>query len=188
VLGKAAFAGNSQTRKLKKKTTMTRPGQFVRARILLVPLALAVVGCSLLLLGCSRLKQKTPFQQGSSAYDNGDYDKALADFNQAIQLDPKVAVAYNIRGAVYFHKGAYDRAFADFNQAIQLDPTYVFAYNNRGNVYLHKGDYDKAIADYDKAIQLDPKYAGAYDNRVKAYKVKGEKGARHLLDNGSLQP
>ena len=133
---------------------MTRPGQFVRARILLVPLALAVVGCSLLLLGCSRLKQKTPFQQGSSAYDNGDYDKALADFNQAIQLDP----------------------------------TYVFAYNNCGNVYLHKGDYDKAIADYDKAIQLDPKYAGAYDNRVKAYKVKGEKGARHLLDNGSLQP
>ena len=99
---------------------MTRPGQFVRARILLVPLALAVVGCSLLLLGCSRLEQKTPFQQGSSAYDNGDYDKALADFNQAIQLDPK--------------------------------------------------------------------YAGAYDNRVKAYKVKGEKGARHLLDNGSLQP
>jgi tetratricopeptide (TPR) repeat protein len=154
VLGKAAFAGNSQTRKLKKKTTMTRPGQFVRARILLVPLALAVVGCSLLLLGCSRLEQKTPFQQGSSAYDNGDYDKALADFNQAIQLDP----------------------------------TYVFAYNNRGNVYLHKGDYDKAIADYDKAIQLDPKYAGAYDNRVKAYKVKGEKGARHRLDNGSLQP
>jgi lipoprotein NlpI len=96
-------------------------------------------------------------------YDNkGDYDRAIADYNQAINLDPKYAKAYNNRGNAYYHKGDYDRAIADYNQAINLDSKYAKAYNSRGSAYDNKGDDDRAIADYDRAISLNPKMGYAY--------------------------
>ena len=87
----------------------------------------------------------------------GDYDRAIADFDRAIQLKPDDAVAYANRGWAYDDKGDYDRAIADFDRAIQLKPDYADAYAGRGWAYA-KGDYDRAIADYDRAIQLKPDY------------------------------
>jgi tetratricopeptide (TPR) repeat protein len=49
-------------------------------------------------------------------------DRAIADYTQAIQLDPKSGRAYYGRGLVYRKKGDTDRAIADFTQAIKLDP------------------------------------------------------------------
>ena len=103
-----------------------------------------------------------------------DYDKALADYDAAIRLDPKYAVAYANRGAAYKEKGDLDRAIADYDAAIRLDPKLAVAYNNRGFAYDKKGDLDRVIADYDAAIRLDPKYAVAYANRGAAYEEKGD--------------
>ncbi len=54
-----------------------------------------------------------------------DYDKALADYNKAIELDPKFATAYYNRGFVDADKKDYDKALADYNKAIELDPKYA---------------------------------------------------------------
>ena len=89
--------------------------------------------------------------------------------NEALRLDPKLAMAYNNRGFAYSKKGDLDRAIADFDEAIRLDPKYALAYLNRGNAYYRKGDQDRAIADYNEAIRLDPKLALAYYNRGIAY-------------------
>ena len=78
----------------------------------------------------------------------GDYDRAIADYNKALELDPKDATAYNNRGFTYDNKGDYDKAIADYDAAIRLNPEYARAYNNRGFTYDKKGDYDRAIADY----------------------------------------
>ncbi|MBW4626958.1 MAG: tetratricopeptide repeat protein [Brasilonema octagenarum HA4186-MV1] len=93
----------------------------------------------------------------------------LADYNQAIKLDPNYAQAYYSRGVFYFSKKDYDRAIADFNKAIQLDPHYAQAYNNRGIYYANQKDYDRAIADFNQAIKLDPNYTQAYNNRGNSY-------------------
>ena len=53
----------------------------------------------------------------------GDHENAIADYNEAIRLDPKIAEAYNNRGNAWRNKGDYDRAIADYNEAIRLDPT-----------------------------------------------------------------
>ena len=126
--------------------------------------------------------QETPppraqaYVERCSAYINnmGDGDRALAEYNHAIQLDPKYAMADVGRGGVYLNKGDNDRAIAAFTQAIQLDPKYSQAYNARGEVYLTKGDNDRAIADFTQAIQLDPNFEQAYINRANAYSKKGE--------------
>ena len=100
--------------------------------------------------------------RGVPTRTKGDYDKAIADFTEAIRLDPKYAQAYYHRGVVYGKKGDYDKAIADFTEAIRLDPKSAEAYRNRGVAYGKKGDYDKAIADCTEAIRLDPKCAMAY--------------------------
>ena len=67
-----------------------------------------------------------------------DYDKAIADYDEAIELDPKDAVAYNNRGVAWYAKNEYDKAIADFNEAIRLDPEDAVAYINRGNAWYAK--------------------------------------------------
>ena len=103
-----------------------------------------------------------------------EYDKAIADYNEAIRLDPKFTIAYNNRGLARSDKQEYDKAIADFNEAIRLDPKFAYAYNNRGSAWEAKQELDKAIADYTEAIQLDPKDAYAYLTRGLAWEVKQE--------------
>ena len=69
------------------------------------------------------------------ASNKGQYDIAITDYTQAIELNPKYAVAYNGRGLAYRAKGDNDRALADYSQAIQLNPKLAVAYNNRANAY-----------------------------------------------------
>ena len=69
-----------------------------------------------------------------------DSDRAIADYNLAIQLKPDFAEAYDKRGNAYADKGENDRAIADYNQAIQLKSDNAFAYNDRGLAYDNRGD------------------------------------------------
>jgi tetratricopeptide (TPR) repeat protein len=112
--------------------------------------------------------------QSSTAFNNGDYDRAIASASEAMRLDPKNALAFTNRGAAYGSKGDFDRAIADFNEAIRLNPNYARAVNNRGLAYGKKGDVDRAIADYTEAIRLNPNYAVAFNNRGVAYGKKGD--------------
>src|SRR6266851_3069487 len=66
-------------------------------------------------------------------------DKAIADCNQAIRLNPNYAMAFYNRGTAYKAKGQYDRAIEDYDQAIRLNPNDADAINNRGNTYNNKG-------------------------------------------------
>jgi lipoprotein NlpI len=95
----------------------------------------------------------------------GDLDRAMADYNEAIRLDPKLALAFNNRAIAYAEKGDLDRAIADYNEAIRLDPKYADAFNNRAIAYADKGDADRAMANYNEAIRLNPKLAVAFHFR-----------------------
>jgi tetratricopeptide (TPR) repeat protein len=100
--------------------------------------------------------------RGNIYYTNGDANHAMADFNAAIQLDPKNSMAFNNRGSVYQMKGDGKRAMADYNEAIRLDATNAIAFRNRGVLYLGIADRDHAMADFNEAIRLDPKNAAAF--------------------------
>ncbi|MFZ1990264.1 MAG: tetratricopeptide repeat protein, partial [Alphaproteobacteria bacterium] len=88
------------------------------------------------------------YNRGIAYRDKGDYDRAIADYTQAIRLKPDYAKAFNNRGLAYYNKGDYDRAIADYTQAIRLKPDDADAFFNRGSAYDAKGDHDRAIADF----------------------------------------
>ena len=104
----------------------------------------------------------------------GDLDGAIVDFSKAIELDPKLAVAYHNRGTAKRIMGDLDGAIADSSKAIELDPQDAFAYYDRGVTKQAKGDLDGAIADCSKAIELEPSNASAYFHRGMAKKAKGD--------------
>jgi tetratricopeptide (TPR) repeat protein len=60
-------------------------------------------------------------EHGTAAYRNGDLNGAIADFDQAIQLDPKFAAAYIDRGIVFYRLRKFNRAFADIAHAKRID-------------------------------------------------------------------
>ncbi|MCP3676232.1 MAG: tetratricopeptide repeat protein, partial [Deltaproteobacteria bacterium] len=99
----------------------------------------------------------------AKAYDNrglsyskkGLYDRAIADSNKAIEIDPNLANAYNNRGYAYYKKGHYDHAISDSSKAIEIDPNLAEAYQDRGIVYSEKyGDKKRACSDWNKACEL----------------------------------
>jgi tetratricopeptide (TPR) repeat protein len=58
--------------------------------------------------------------RGRAYIYKGDNDRAIADYNKAIELDPKHAVAYYNRGIAYSDKGDNDHAIADFRKSLEL--------------------------------------------------------------------
>ncbi|WP_407156405.1 DnaJ domain-containing protein [Bradyrhizobium sp. STM 3557] len=61
--------------------------------------------------------------RGMASYRKGDLAAAVADLDQAIQIDPKFSAAYVDRGAVLYRMGKFDRAFADVASAKRIEKT-----------------------------------------------------------------
>ena len=94
------------------------------------------------------------FNRGNARNELGDKEGAIADYTQAIQLNPDDAGAYYDRGIARNDLGDKEGASADYTQAIQLNPGYADAYNNRGIARKALGDKQAAIADYQQAANL----------------------------------
>ena len=113
-------------------------------------------------------------RRGNVYHDKGEYDRAIADYTKALEINPRDAVAYNNRGIAYRAKGDNESAIADYSKAIEMNPRDAVAYNNRGIAYRAQSDNDRAIADHAKAIAIDPELVSAYNNRGIAYRIKGD--------------
>jgi tetratricopeptide (TPR) repeat protein len=117
------------------------------------------------------------YNRGIDFYVQGNYKDAIADFDNAIKINPELVEAYtNQAAAIIAQKGDLNKAQALLTKAIQLDPQHASAYLNRGIVYYELGNQKKAIDDYDKTIQLSQSiYPEVYLNRGIAYVRIGNK-------------
>lgn len=100
--------------------------------------------------------------------------EAIADYSEALLLDPASGQAYIGRGQARLAVQDIDGAIADLTQATRLNGQSAGLFVARGYARLLKGESGEAINDFSSAIQLDPKDAGAYNNRGLAYRKKGD--------------
>jgi tetratricopeptide (TPR) repeat protein len=125
-----------------------------------------LVMVSVFLTACGLSEAETKYNSGTDKFNKKDIDGALADFNEAIRLDPNLAVAYMNRGAVYLSKGDYDKGIEDSTKALDLKLSrtedQATAYSNRGAAYAAKGDHAKALADAEEAIKIKSDHASGY--------------------------
>lgn len=109
------------------------------------------------------------YDKGVVFQQSNNHQAAIDAYANAIELNPKLPVAYNNRGVAYSKLRNHQLAIADFNKVINLSPKWAGAYYNRGIEYIELGNYQQAINDCSKAIKLNPEFASAYYNRGIAY-------------------
>ncbi len=112
--------------------------------------------------------------RGRGSFNSKDYDRAIADYGEAIKLSPKDAWAFAHRCEAYESKEDHDAAITDCTEAIKIDPKYGWAYNNRGVAYYGLHEYDAALADHAEAIRVDSRDVWSYARRGMAWTEKGE--------------
>jgi tetratricopeptide (TPR) repeat protein len=107
---------------------------------------------------------KAYLDRGNTYFRNGDYDRAIAEYNEALRINPNTVEAYNNRGNAKRSKGEYDAAIADYNMAIRIKPDFADAYNNRGSAYYYKKNYERARSDWERALRINPNNTAAWNN------------------------
>ena len=117
-------------------------------------LPLTVVSMALLVLFSSQTYSRC------NIWKNG-----MTLWNDVINKEPSVALAYNNRAALWVDEKKYGEALSDYSKAIEIRPQYADAYQNRGVILAGLNNYEEALSDYNKAITLKPGFVKAYNNR-----------------------
>jgi tetratricopeptide (TPR) repeat protein len=102
------------------------------------------------------------------------FDTAMADINEAIELDKDNILSFGLRAAINEELKNYKVTLADLNRAIELEGKAAWAIASRGETYRQMGQYEAALADFDRAIELDGKYAWAIASRGQTYRQMGQ--------------
>jgi tetratricopeptide (TPR) repeat protein len=146
-------------------TTLPSTATTLRLAALgIASLASGLAGCFLLLPQYQKVEARILLAEAITASGEGQNNRAIAELNQAVELDSKNAQAYFYRGQAYGRMEDYDHAIADFSHALLLDPQDEQILFNCGYSYEGKGDFKDALATYTRAVTSHPKSALAYND------------------------
>lgn len=145
-------------------------GRVAIVASLAVPLVLSV-SAVIFITGKSMIGvSMSPSQRaGKEAFNEGNYDRAVNYFNEAIKADDKRAELYHDRARANLRLQKYAAAVSDYTAALNLDKNFASARLDRAAAYYFLGDYTKAIADYDELLKSDANNADAYFGRGLSY-------------------
>lgn len=115
------------------------------------------------------------FDRGNQHVLKGEAAPAIAEYTEAIRLNPRHYEAYYNRGYVYrAGLGDLESARDDYTSALEIKPDLEPALNNRATILTDLGDFDGAVEDFTKAIVLNPREGSLYFNRAQSYEGLGE--------------
>src|SRR6184192_635819 len=90
-----------------------------------------------------------------------DFDSALKEFDQAVELQPSNSVSRQYRAAIYRRRGEWRRSLAEYERAAELDPRDVWIPDQIGGGYLGLRRWSDAERWLKHALALDPHHLGA---------------------------
>ena len=99
------------------------------------------------------------YLEGNNLFEDGNYQRALGKYDEALSEDPNHIHAMRGRASSLMQLGQSPQALAAFNTTIALDPDFGATYANRGVLHDRMGRYQQAIEDYERGLALDPELA-----------------------------
>ena len=127
------------------------------------------------------------YTHGIELVDIGNYQEAIAYFENAIKLAPKWAAPKNGMGIAQFHQGNYAAAIIYYDEAISLDPMEVAPWNNKGLALDTQGNFAAAITAFDRAIALDSSDAASWNNKGISLSHQGSDAAAIECYNKAIE-
>ncbi len=144
--------------------------------ILIASLALiTIIGSAIAILWQYQfIKAQALYKQGQELAKQGKQQAAIANYTEAVKLNPKNASIYYQRGNSYYSQRAYEKAIKDYTAAIKIKANYNDAYYQRGLIYYELDNNEKAITNLTQALRINPNYTKAYNKRGQIYYEIGD--------------
>lgn len=122
-------------------------------------------------------KSKLFFEKAKLLHVSGDYELAIANYEQSINMQPDHPIAWNNRGTALSALGRYQEALDSYERALEISPDFDFAWNtwnNRGLVLEKLGFYEEAIVSYDRVLAINPNLSDVWNDRGLAFANLGK--------------
>ena len=141
------------------------------------------------------------FDSGNDFLNKKEYDKAISQFTEAIELNAENAnayykrgIAYNERGAIHGNPEDFDQAIRDYYQATFLKgnspkafrPQEAFCDNNGSQKQFINGIGELSIRDYKRALKLHPIFNDAFEKLKKAKQERRRESLKFILKWSAL--
>lgn len=125
-----------------------------------VVMALAWIGWTLYDgMSSNREPGDASYLAAETLFEDGQYKRALADYDRALAEAPEHISAMRGRARTLMQLGRFEDALAQFNIATAKEESFGGTYANRGILKDRMGLFTEAIADYERALELDPEIA-----------------------------
>ena len=119
------------------------------------------------------------YRNGLNSLWLGNYEGALASFENAVNKNPDRAEAWIQVGYCKVKQGRTAEAVRAYRQALRLRPNSVEAHNKLGDAYYYLSNFREAIKAYEQAARLRPDLPEAFYNLAITYLEIGDRAAAH---------
>ena len=113
-------------------------------------------------------------------------ERAVADVERALKLNPKSALALQLRGEMYSIDKNFEAALDSFAHAQEINQNWAVPYFDRGSVFLEKKEYQSALEEFNKAISLLSQFSLFYLVRSIVHFKLGDLDAAHKDQDSAL--
>jgi tetratricopeptide (TPR) repeat protein len=154
------FSGREPAPKVDDKKIVLRWGYLL--------MSLLLCFCLCVVSGCANKEKQAEkhFKKGFQYQAQGNPDKALEEYQKALDVDPHYVQAYTNMGAVYLGMKDFDRAIENFKKVIELNYWDKKAHYNLGMAYLYQGELEKAEAEVAFLKSLNSDLARALERKI----------------------
>jgi TolB-like protein/Flp pilus assembly protein TadD len=104
---------------------------------------------------------------------SGDARGGLRELDSAVELNPGLAFAHNMRCRVLLAFERHEEALVAGNRSVQLDPLSMLIRTVVGDACYFAREYEKSVFHYRMAIELDPRFDGAHTDIARAFEALG---------------
>jgi len=102
------------------------------------------------------------FRRGNEYAQSGDLEKAVAEYQAVLEIEPDNVSAMTNLGVVYYQMGKLDEAVAQYKKALEIAPNDADIHSNLAAAYVQLGRMERALDEYRTAVDLKEDLAEAW--------------------------